>query len=112
MILSIASCGTATPAATAATAAAATTAAATTKEAAIDPLAPYSETVTVTWAFQTAAAVKLLDGDTNENNRWSRLLKEKLNIDLKLAFVADSSTDAYKTKLNAVIASGDLPDIF
>jgi len=68
--------------------------------------------ITLSWAVQTAAASKLLEDDTWENNRWSRLIKERLNIDLKVAFSADSSTDAYKNKLNAIIASGDLPDIF
>jgi putative aldouronate transport system substrate-binding protein len=76
------------------------------------PLTPYPKPVTVTWSIQTAAASKLLDKDTWEDNRWSRLIKEKLNIDLVVAFSADSSTQAYQTKLNAVIASGDLPDIF
>jgi putative aldouronate transport system substrate-binding protein len=78
----------------------------------IEPLGKYQKPVTVTWAVQTAAASKLLDKETWEDNRWSRLFKDKLNIDLKIAFTADSSTDAYKNKLNAVIASGDLPDIF
>lgn len=78
----------------------------------IDPLGKYEKPVKITWAVQTAAASKLLENDTWENNRWSRLIKEKLNIDLEVSFSADSSTDAYKNKLNAVIASGDLPDVF
>lgn len=77
-----------------------------------DPLGKYEEPIKMSWAVQTAAASKLLEGDTWDNNRWSRLIKDKLNIDLKVAFTADSSTDAYKNKLNAVIASGDLPDVF
>ncbi|NBD22954.1 extracellular solute-binding protein [Paenibacillus sp. T1] len=72
----------------------------------------YQKPITMSWAVQTAAASKLLDNDTWEDNRWSRLIKDKLNIDLKVAFSADSSTDAYKNKLNAIIASGDLPDVF
>lgn len=101
-----------TPAAT--TGATTTTAATTqgTTAAELGPLDPYPEPVTITWAVQTAAASKLLDEDTWENNRWSRLIKEKLNIDLQVAFTADSSTEAYRTKLNAIIASGELPDIF
>ncbi|NRF95661.1 extracellular solute-binding protein [Paenibacillus frigoriresistens] len=78
----------------------------------IDPVGKYQKPVTMTWAVQTAAASKLLEKETWEDNRWSRLIKDKLNIDLKVAFSADSSTDAYKNKMNAVIASGDLPDIF
>ncbi|QJD87713.1 extracellular solute-binding protein [Cohnella herbarum] len=83
-----------------------------TVEATTSPGNSANEPISMSWAVQTAAASKLLDGDTWENNRWSRLIKEKLNIDLKVAFSADSSTDAYKNKLNAIIASGDLPDVF
>ncbi|MGA2974302.1 MAG: extracellular solute-binding protein [Spirochaetia bacterium] len=76
------------------------------------PLEKYKQPITISWGIQTAAASKLLDKDTWEDNRWSRLIKDKLNINLTVAFSADSSTTAYQTKLNAVIASGDLPDIF
>ncbi|UJF32197.1 extracellular solute-binding protein [Paenibacillus hexagrammi] len=78
----------------------------------MDSEGKYKEPITMNWAVQTAAASKLLNNETWEDNRWSRLIKEKLNIDLKVAFSADSSTDAYKNKLNAVIASGELPDVF
>ena len=54
------------------------------------PLAKYDKPITISWAIQTAAASKLLDKDTWENNRWSRLIKDKLNIDLTVAFSADS----------------------
>jgi len=90
----------------------ATDGAATRVAAAPGALGAYEEPITVSWSIQTAAASKLLDDDTWEDNRWSRLIKEKLNIDLEVAFTADSSTDAYRTKLNAVIAAGDLPDMF
>lgn len=117
MIFSTAACTATTapttaPSSAAATASAAVSDSASATAASTDPMAPYAEPVTITWAIQTAAASKLLDQDTWDNNRWSRLIKERLNIDLKVSFTADSSTDAYKTKLNAVIASGDLPDIF
>ncbi|MCY9656602.1 extracellular solute-binding protein [Paenibacillus chondroitinus] len=78
----------------------------------MDANGKYQKPVTMTWAVQTAAASKLLNNETWEDNRWSRLFKDKLNIDLQVAFTADSSTDAYKNKLNAIIASGDLPDVF
>lgn len=78
----------------------------------IDPLGKSKEPIKITWAVQTAAASKLLDKDTWQDNRWSRLIKDKLNIDLEVTFSADSSTQAYNNKLNAVIASEDLPDVF
>lgn len=114
MVLALAACDTAAPAPTQAATKApdATVAASEAPPVADGPMDPYPEPVTITWAIQTAAASKLLDQDTWEDNRWSRLIKERLNIDLKVAFTADSSTEAYRTKLNAIIASGELPDIF
>jgi putative aldouronate transport system substrate-binding protein len=117
MVVGLAACSTASPTAAPATGTEATTEAPATSEGtaappAAGPMDPYPEPVTISWAVQTAAASKLLDQDTWENNRWSRLIKERLNIDLKVSFTADSSTEAYRTKLNAVIASGVLPDIF
>ena len=75
------------------------------------PLAPYEEPVTITWAVQASQVQKFFDGDTYDNNRWSRRIKELLNIDVEVGFSADISTDAYRNKINAVLASGDLPDI-
>lgn len=119
MVLGLAACATTAPTTAPASATKAATEAPTAAEStstaappAAGPLDPYPEPITITWAIQTAAASKLLDQDTWENNRWSRLIKERLNIDLKVAFTADSSTEAYRTKLNAIIASGVLPDIF
>lgn len=75
------------------------------------PLTPYKEPVTITWAVQTSAVQKFFDGDTYEDNRWSRLIKEKLNIDLEVAFSADTSTDAYNNKMSTLLASGEFPDV-
>ncbi|MDR1641467.1 MAG: extracellular solute-binding protein, partial [Clostridiales bacterium] len=36
---------------------------------------------------------------------------DELNIDLKVAFSADITTDAYRNKVNALLATGDLPDV-
>ncbi|MDR1913339.1 MAG: extracellular solute-binding protein [Clostridiales bacterium] len=76
------------------------------------PLTPYAEPITIGWGVQTSQVQQFFDGDTYENNRWSRLIKEKLNIDLEVAFSADITTDAYRDKLNALLAAGDLPDVF
>lgn len=80
--------------------------------AAPGPMGAYQEPITMTWAIQTSPVNQLLEGDTYDDNRWSRLIAEKLNINLEIAFTADGTTDAYNNKLNAVIASGDLPDTF
>ena len=54
---------------------------------------------------------QFIDGDTYEDNVWSRLIKEKLNIELEVAFSADTTTDAYKQKMNVMLASGEFPDV-
>jgi putative aldouronate transport system substrate-binding protein len=82
-------------------------------EAAADgPLTPYAEPVTISWGVQASQVQQFFDGDTYDDNRWSKLIKDKLNIDLEVAFSADITTDAYRDKLNALLASGDLPDVF
>lgn len=75
------------------------------------PLTPYAEPITISWAVQASPVQQFIDGDTYDNNVWSRLIKEKLNIDLKVAFSADTSTDAYKQKMNVLLASGEFPDV-
>lgn len=75
------------------------------------PLTPYKDPITITWTVPAQAVQQFIDGDTYDDNVWSRLIKERLNIDVKVAFSADTSTDAYTNKLNTTLASGDLPDI-
>lgn len=75
------------------------------------PLTPYAEPVEITWAVQASPVQQFFDGDTYEDNAWSRLIKEKLNIDLKVALSADTATDAYKNKMNVLLASGEFPDV-
>ncbi|MDR0396872.1 MAG: extracellular solute-binding protein [Oscillospiraceae bacterium] len=72
----------------------------------------YESPVTITWGVQASQVQQFFDGDTYETNRWSRLIKDRLNIDLEVAFSADITTDAYRDKLNALLAAGDLPDVF
>lgn len=76
-----------------------------------DPLTPYEEPVRISWAVQSAAVQQFFDGDTYEVNRWSRLIKEKLNIDLDVMFSADISTDAYRNKMSVLLSSGEFPDV-
>ena len=76
------------------------------------PLVPYTETVTLSWAVQTSQVQKFFDGDTYEDNRWSRRIKDDLNIALEVGFSADISTDAFRNRINVALATGDLPDIF
>lgn len=49
-------------------------------------------------------------GETVDDNRWTRLYKDRLNIELENMWV--SKPDAYTEKFNVMMASGELPDIF
>ncbi|MDR2657460.1 MAG: hypothetical protein LBB86_06515, partial [Oscillospiraceae bacterium] len=64
---------------------------------------PYEAPVKITWGVQASQVQQFFDGDTYDNNRWSKLIKNKLNIDLEVAFSADITTDAYRDKLNALL---------
>ncbi|MDR0999913.1 MAG: extracellular solute-binding protein [Clostridiales bacterium] len=113
LMIGVAACGDNASQAPASSASDATTAEQSAATATADgPFEPYAEPVTISWGVQASQVQQFFDGDTYDDNRWSKLIKEKLNIDLKVAFSADISTDAYRDKLNALLASGDLPDVF
>lgn len=76
-----------------------------------DYLKPYDEPVTITWSVPSSSVQQFIDGDSYDDNVWSRLIKEKLNIDVEVAFTADNTTDAYRNKLNTLLATGEIPDI-
>ncbi len=71
----------------------------------------YAEPITITSAVQASAVQEFRDGDSYEANEWTRLIKDTFNIDVEVAFSADITTDAYKNKMNVLLASGDLPDV-
>lgn len=75
------------------------------------PLTPYEEPIEITWAVQASAVQQFIDGDTYDDNVWSRLIKEKLNIDVKVGLSADISTDAYNNRMNLLLATGEFPDV-
>jgi len=52
---------------------------------------------------------KDLPGESLQDNRWSRLYKQVLGIDIQYDWIAGS--DQYYKKLGAAIASGDIPDV-
>jgi putative aldouronate transport system substrate-binding protein len=71
----------------------------------------YDEPVTITTAIQASAVQEFRDGDSYEDNEWTRLIKDTYNIDVDVALSADITTDAYRNKMNVLLASGDLPDV-
>ena len=82
-------------------------------EAAIEeegPFSKYEEPVTLTRAQMTSSATQWENGDTEENNPWTRQALEEFNIILEAAWAADGSH--YSEKFNLSIASQSLPDVF
>ncbi|MGN6711269.1 hypothetical protein [Anaerocolumna jejuensis] len=73
------------------------------------PFAAYPETVTYTLGRQTIQNPKLPDGDTYENNAYTRFVKERLNAVASDAFEANG--EDYDRQVSLAIASEDLPDI-
>ena len=52
----------------------------------------------------------LYEGDTLEDNPYTRYVKEKLNISFE--DVIEANDEDYKKQISLAVASGDLPDIF
>lgn len=71
----------------------------------------YSPEITVTYARGAGLDVKFPTGQDYENNIWLNEYKSELGIVVDTVWTAEGP-DAYETKLNMSIASGDLPDIF
>lgn len=70
---------------------------------------PYEETVTITTVRNGGdVAVASMDGDSLEDNLWTRSFKDVLNVDVK----TDWTSADYDVKLNVAIAAGRLPDVF
>lgn len=76
------------------------------------PDAPYPETVEYTVGATVVSGTKFPEGsnDTTTDNGYTRLYKEKINIQNTNKFEATDGED-YNQKVSMAIASGDLPDI-
>ncbi|BFT74569.1 extracellular solute-binding protein [Paenibacillus sp. P36] len=88
------------------------------KSANTDPLGKYDPPIEVSFVRNLSDVVEnnvlgVLKGETFEDNRWTRLYKEQLGINIKNNWVVKGSdtSDQYLQKLNVTLASGDLPDI-
>ena len=71
----------------------------------------YTAPVTITQGIGTDAAVRFFEGESYDENVWTKLIKDTYNIDMEVAWTADANTEAYGNKVNMSIASGELPDI-
>lgn len=59
-----------------------------------------------------ANAVIFKEGESIEDNVHTRLVKERLGIELKYDWVVTNTNDAYKTKLRLMLSSGEkMPDV-
>lgn len=72
-------------------------------------LGAYEESISCTVGRSTIANPKFPDGDTYEDNAYTRYLKERLNIEIKDEFEANG--EDYDRQVSLAIASGELPDI-
>ena len=79
-------------------------------EASTTPYGKYDELVTYTIGKNTPGSPRLPEGDTYEDNAYTRYLKEILNVQNENAFEA-ANGDAYDQKVSMAIATGDIPDI-
>jgi putative aldouronate transport system substrate-binding protein len=73
-----------------------------------DPYGKYATTVVMTSVRSFETSEKLPEGDTPENNQYTRYVKDTLNIDVQ--YLWTSATADYDQKVNLTIASNDLPD--
>jgi putative aldouronate transport system substrate-binding protein len=73
-----------------------------------DPFGKYETPVALTSVRSCETNEKLPEGDSPENNQYTRAVKDALNIDVTYLWTA--STADYDQKVNLTIASNDLPD--
>jgi putative aldouronate transport system substrate-binding protein len=74
------------------------------------PLDPFAETVTITQIVGTNANRYFHEGDDYNENAWTRKILADLNIKVELAYSVDENS--LQERLNTLLVSGDLPDIF
>lgn len=72
-------------------------------------LGAYEETVVCNMGRSTIANPKFPEGDTYENNAYTRYVKEKLNVEIKDSFEANG--EDYDRQVSLAIASSELPDV-
>lgn len=82
------------------------------EEVIIDPYGKYEEPITLSTVFISSSAVQEmiveLEGETIEDNRWTDVMKDELNIEIDYMAIVDASQ--YDEKVNILVASGQIPD--
>lgn len=72
-------------------------------------LGAYDETLVCNMGRSTIANPKFPEGDSYEDNAYTRYLKEKLNVEVVDSFEANG--EDYDRQVSLAIASGELPDV-
>lgn len=72
-------------------------------------LEPYAEPVKVSMFASVSPTMNFDQGESFEENLWSKLYKDKLNIEIDYKWIV--TEDQYEQKLNVAIASKDFADI-
>ena len=73
------------------------------------PFSKYAETVKVHLGGSMNSNAKIPDGMSYEDNSYTRLLKDDLNIEVVYDWIASSSD--FEEKMNLCIGSGAIPDL-
>lgn len=74
-----------------------------------DPMSAYNEELVLSVGRYTGTNPRLPEGDTFEDNAYTRYVKDRLNIRILDAFEANG--DDYNRQVSLAMAGGDLPDI-
>ncbi|MCQ6559426.1 extracellular solute-binding protein [Paenibacillus mendelii] len=75
-----------------------------------EPFGKYEKTVEVHAAVASEPNWKFPEGDSFENNAWTRGYEQELGI--KVVYDWTTNEGSYFNKMNVAITSGDLPDVF
>ncbi|MFD0674057.1 extracellular solute-binding protein [Cohnella sp. GCM10027633] len=79
---------------------------------AIDPNAKYDPPIEITTVRYTDSSFKYKEGESLENNAWTRAYESELGIKLKNLWVVNGEGNQYTQKMNLTITSNELPDFF
>ena len=74
-----------------------------------DPFGAYENEIVVTMGRQTLQNPKLPEGDTYENNAYTRWLKDELNIKIVDEFEANG--EDYDRQVSLALSAGEIPDM-
>lgn len=71
--------------------------------------APSKEPITISVTRRVDAQTKFAQGDSLENNPWSRMIKKLFGVEFSIAWTW-ATTDEANSKYNLALSSGDIPD--